>query len=362
MLEIPILRLALDAGRGRRPSSPQRDSLRASPCRLCAFVSSPLTSSTRVVSTYDRRTCSTGPRRRAARSSRGARVVSPRADASARPARRRGSRAEASRTHRHLHHRSQRQLHERLRRALQLLRVLPARRVCRRLRARFRGDLPQDRRDDCARRRAVAAAGRPQPGPAARVVRGSLPRVKERYPAFRLHALSPPEVIHLSRLSQLPVPQVVERLDAAGLDSIPGGGAEILVDRVRKLLHCYNKATADEWLDVMRHAHRDRAAHDRDDDVRDGRDRRGAARAHVPVARAAGRDGRLHGVHHLELSARSHRARRRGSDRRRLPADARHRAPRARQLRQPAGVVGDAGRQGRASSASPTAPTTWAAS
>jgi cyclic dehypoxanthinyl futalosine synthase len=79
--------------------------------------------------------------------------------------------------------------------------------------------------------------------------------VKDRYPAFRLHALSPPEVVHLSRLSRLPVPQVIERLVGAGLDSIPGGGAEILVDRVRKLLNCYNKATADEWLDVMRHAH-----------------------------------------------------------------------------------------------------------
>jgi cyclic dehypoxanthinyl futalosine synthase len=80
-------------------------------------------------------------------------------------------------------------------------------------------------------------------------------QVKTRYPEFRLHALSPPEVIHISRLSQLPVPVVIERLIAAGLDSIPGGGAEILVDRVRKLLNCYNKATADEWLGVMRHAH-----------------------------------------------------------------------------------------------------------
>jgi cyclic dehypoxanthinyl futalosine synthase len=79
--------------------------------------------------------------------------------------------------------------------------------------------------------------------------------VKQRYPEFRLHALSPPEVIHLSRLSQLPVPDVIDRLIAAGLDSIPGGGAEILVDRVRQLLHCDGKATADEWLDVMRHAH-----------------------------------------------------------------------------------------------------------
>src|SRR5947208_12379949 len=80
--------------------------------------------------------------------------------------------------------------------------------------------------------------------------------IKERYPAFKLHALSPPEVIHLSRLSQLPVTSVIDRLIAAGLDSIPGGGAEILVDRVRRLLHCYGKATSDEWLDVMRQAHR----------------------------------------------------------------------------------------------------------
>jgi cyclic dehypoxanthinyl futalosine synthase len=80
--------------------------------------------------------------------------------------------------------------------------------------------------------------------------------IKTRYPSFKLHALSPPEVIHLSRLSQLPVPAVLDRLIAAGLDSVPGGGAEILVDRVRTLLHCYGKATSDEWLDVMRHAHR----------------------------------------------------------------------------------------------------------
>jgi len=80
--------------------------------------------------------------------------------------------------------------------------------------------------------------------------------IKQRYPAFKLHALSPPEVIHLSRLSHLSVPVVLARLIEAGLDSVPGGGAEILVDRVRRLLHCDGKATSDEWLDVMRHAHR----------------------------------------------------------------------------------------------------------
>jgi cyclic dehypoxanthinyl futalosine synthase len=79
--------------------------------------------------------------------------------------------------------------------------------------------------------------------------------VKARYPAFKLHALSPPEVLHISRLNQIPVPAVIERLVAAGLDSIPGGGAEILVDRVRKLLNCYGKASSDEWLGVMREAH-----------------------------------------------------------------------------------------------------------
>jgi cyclic dehypoxanthinyl futalosine synthase len=80
--------------------------------------------------------------------------------------------------------------------------------------------------------------------------------VKSRYPAFKLHALSPPEVLHISRLNQIPVPTVIERLVAAGLDSVPGGGAEILVDRVRKVLNCYGKATSDEWLGVMREAHR----------------------------------------------------------------------------------------------------------
>ncbi|MFO7302456.1 MAG: cyclic dehypoxanthinyl futalosine synthase [Acidobacteriota bacterium] len=81
-------------------------------------------------------------------------------------------------------------------------------------------------------------------------------QVKARYPSFRMHALSPPEIIHISRLSHLPPETVIARLVDAGLDSIPGGGAEILVDRVRRLLNCYNKATADEWLNVMRLAHR----------------------------------------------------------------------------------------------------------
>ena len=79
--------------------------------------------------------------------------------------------------------------------------------------------------------------------------------VKARYPNFKLHALSPPEVLHISRLNQIPTKDVIERLVAAGLDSIPGGGAEILVDRVRKLLNFYSKASSDEWIGIMRQAH-----------------------------------------------------------------------------------------------------------
>jgi cyclic dehypoxanthinyl futalosine synthase len=79
--------------------------------------------------------------------------------------------------------------------------------------------------------------------------------IKDRYPSFKLHALSPPEVLHISRINHLSVPEVIARLVAAGLDSIPGGGAEMLVDRVRRLLNCYSKASADEWLAVMREAH-----------------------------------------------------------------------------------------------------------
>jgi len=79
--------------------------------------------------------------------------------------------------------------------------------------------------------------------------------VKARYPDFKLHALSPSEVLHISRLSKLSTPEVIDRLIEAGLDSIPGGGAEILVDRVRKLLNCYSKSTADEWLRIMGEAH-----------------------------------------------------------------------------------------------------------
>ncbi|MBV9945990.1 MAG: dehypoxanthine futalosine cyclase, partial [Myxococcales bacterium] len=69
-----------------------------------------------------------------------------------------------------------------------------------------------------------------------------------------LHALSPEEILHIGRLERLSVREVLERLHAAGLDSVPGGGAEILVDRVRRKI-AKAKCTSDEWLGVMRVAH-----------------------------------------------------------------------------------------------------------
>jgi len=78
--------------------------------------------------------------------------------------------------------------------------------------------------------------------------------LKLRFPDLWLHALSPPEIVHIARASRLPLDTTIRRLREAGLDSIPGGGAEILVDAVRRRL-ARNKCSAEEWLAVMREAH-----------------------------------------------------------------------------------------------------------
>lgn len=79
-------------------------------------------------------------------------------------------------------------------------------------------------------------------------------KIKERF-EIKLHALSPPEIVHTSKISKVSVQELLERLKAAGLDSIPGGGAEILVDRVRQMISPA-KCSTDEWLEVMDKAHR----------------------------------------------------------------------------------------------------------
>jgi cyclic dehypoxanthinyl futalosine synthase len=70
-----------------------------------------------------------------------------------------------------------------------------------------------------------------------------------------LHAFSPAELIYIAKISKLSLAEMFARLKAAGLDSVPGGGAEILTDRVRETISPY-KDTAEEWLECMREAHR----------------------------------------------------------------------------------------------------------
>ncbi len=78
--------------------------------------------------------------------------------------------------------------------------------------------------------------------------------LKDLYPALKLHALGPPEVVYLSKKEGLTYREILEKLVKAGLDSLPGAGAEILSDRVRKIVSPA-KATSGEWLGVMEAAH-----------------------------------------------------------------------------------------------------------
>jgi cyclic dehypoxanthinyl futalosine synthase len=78
--------------------------------------------------------------------------------------------------------------------------------------------------------------------------------MKRGWPAINLHALSPEEIWHVARTSELSLGDTIDRLVASGLDSIPGGGAEILDDEVRRRIAPL-KCSTDEWLTVMRAAH-----------------------------------------------------------------------------------------------------------
>jgi cyclic dehypoxanthinyl futalosine synthase len=82
---------------------------------------------------------------------------------------------------------------------------------------------------------------------------GLLRAIRERFD-IHLHCFSPPEIVVLSKLSKISFKEAIQRLKKAGLDSIPGGGAEILTDRMRRHTSP-GKCTADQWLEVMRIAH-----------------------------------------------------------------------------------------------------------
>jgi cyclic dehypoxanthinyl futalosine synthase len=78
--------------------------------------------------------------------------------------------------------------------------------------------------------------------------------LRRRYPKLHIHGLSPSEVVHIAKLSRVSVAEAVAALRSAGLNSIPGGGAEILVDRVRQQI-APGKSMTEDWLGVMREAH-----------------------------------------------------------------------------------------------------------
>ena len=78
--------------------------------------------------------------------------------------------------------------------------------------------------------------------------------IKDRFPQVNVHGFSPPEIHALVKVSKRPLREVLERLARAGLGSLPGGGGEILVDRVRKAI-TRGKALTDDWLEVSRQWH-----------------------------------------------------------------------------------------------------------
>jgi cyclic dehypoxanthinyl futalosine synthase len=80
-------------------------------------------------------------------------------------------------------------------------------------------------------------------------------QIKQEYPSIKLHALGPPEVAHICKLEKMSHHDALVELRKAGLDSLPGAGAEILVDRVRRLIS-KGKCGAQEWLDIMLEAHK----------------------------------------------------------------------------------------------------------
>ncbi len=80
-------------------------------------------------------------------------------------------------------------------------------------------------------------------------------QIKQEFPTIKLHALGPPEVAHITKLEKSTHHEVLKALKEAGMDSLPGAGAEILVDRVRRLIS-KGKCGADEWLEIMHQAHK----------------------------------------------------------------------------------------------------------
>ena len=205
-------------------------------------------------------------------------------------------------------------------------------------------EIPGDRRPG---RRADPPAGRPQPEPAARLVRGSLPLDEGEFPARDPRPVARGDPLH-RRARGMPIRAVIERLVAAGLDSIPGGGAEILDDEIRYAISPL-KCTTDVWLEVMRQGHALGLRTTATMVFGFGEKPRHIINHFERLRALQDQTAGLHGVHLLAVPGRGHapQAARR-HDGHALPARVRARAPLPRQLSEPAGLVADDGSGGRA--------------
>ena len=170
-------------------------------------------------------------------------------------------------------------------------------------------------------------------------------------PGIHLKAFTAVEIAFFADLYGMTDEQVLRELMAAGLDSLPGGGAEIFAERVRRKI-CHDKCDARPLPRDPPHRAPARHALERDDAVRAHRDGRGARRSHAARAGAAGRDGRVPGVHPAGVPPRQQPdAQAAGADGRRHAAGARGGAAGARQHRAREGVLDRDGRRGRAAGA-----------
>ncbi len=173
--------------------------------------------------------------------------------------------------------------------------------------------------------------------------------LRAKYPDFQLHCFSPPEIHNIHLISKLDYETIMARLKDAGLYSLPGGGAEILDDEVRKRVA--TKCTTDEWLDVMRAVHRVglRSTATMMFGIGDTIEHR--LQTPATHSRSTGRNRRLHGFYSVDFSTREHGARpqdQRRTNRDGLFEDARGVASLPRQHRKLPVVVADAGITSRA--------------
>ena len=131
--------------------------------------------------------------------------------------------------------------------------------------------------------------------------------LKQRFPQVHLKAFTMVEVAYLAKRAKLSIQETLEQLKAAGVDSLPGGGAEIFADRVRHII-CDHKIDGDQWLDTREACSSDRPEVERHHALRPRRKRRRPRRSPAEAACAAGRNRRLPDVYSAGLPSRQHAA------------------------------------------------------